>query len=236
MVPWRILNVWWHFKHLILLKLEVFKLVQEHMIHLFFFKLAIYFKQSCSVWKALLNSFNFIVSSTSTCGEKSVKNLWNSVSGSIKLPGGIESKWDSSKDDSKDLAKIKDEFNKFQEKLTHLIPPFINFKELNNTKKPREKAIKYGFDALSDNELLAIILRTGTKEKNVLFLAQEIITNFNGLENLNKVTIKSLMSIKGIGVSKALEILSCLEIVKRIRTIESQKNILKLLFPKMFLI
>ncbi|WJG69357.1 hypothetical protein SIXOD_v1c02050 [Spiroplasma ixodetis Y32] len=72
MVPWRILNVWWHFKHLILLKLEVFKLVQEHMIHLFFFKLAIYFKQSCSVWKALLNSFNFIVSSTSTCGEKSV--------------------------------------------------------------------------------------------------------------------------------------------------------------------
>ncbi|MBP1527411.1 UPF0758 domain-containing protein [Spiroplasma endosymbiont of Dactylopius coccus] len=100
-----------------------------------------------------------------------IKNLWNSVSGSIKLPGGIESKWDSSKDDSKDLTKIKDEFNKFQEKLTHLIPPFMNFKELNNTKKPRKKAIKYGFDALSDNELLAIILRTGTKEKNVLFLA-----------------------------------------------------------------
>lgn len=105
----------------------------------------------------------------------------------------------------------------------------MNFKELNNTKKPREKAIKYGFDALSDNELLAIILRTGTKEKNVLFLAQEIITNFNGLENLNKVTIKSLMSIKGIGVSKALEILSCLEIVKRIRTIESQKKYFKII-------
>ncbi|WJG69667.1 hypothetical protein SIXOD_v1c05870 [Spiroplasma ixodetis Y32] len=56
---------------LFFLNLEVFKLVQEHMIHLFFFKLAIYFKQSCSVWKALLNSFNFIVSSTSTCGERS---------------------------------------------------------------------------------------------------------------------------------------------------------------------
>ncbi|WP_342253521.1 hypothetical protein [Spiroplasma endosymbiont of Zeiraphera isertana] len=56
-----------------------------------------------------------------------IKNLWNSVSGSIKLPGGIESKWDSSKDDSKDLTKIKDEFNKFQEKLTHLIPPFYEF-------------------------------------------------------------------------------------------------------------
>lgn len=56
-----------------------------------------------------------------------IKNLWNSVSGSIKLPGGIESKWDSSKDDSKDLAKIKDEFHKFQEKFTHLIPPFYEF-------------------------------------------------------------------------------------------------------------
>lgn len=53
-----------------------------------------------------------------------IKNLWNSISGSIKLPGGIESKWDSSKDDSKDLAKIKEEFNKFQEKFAHLIPPF----------------------------------------------------------------------------------------------------------------
>lgn len=100
-----------------------------------------------------------------------IKNLWNNVSGSIKLPGGIESKWDSSKDDSKDLAKIKDEFNKFQEKLTHLIPPFMNFKELNNTKKPREKAIKYGFDDLSDNELLAIILRTGTKEKKCIIFS-----------------------------------------------------------------
>ncbi|WJG70690.1 hypothetical protein SIXOD_v1c19030 [Spiroplasma ixodetis Y32] len=79
MVPWRILNVWWHFKHLILLKLEVFKLVQEHMIHLFFLKLAIYFKQSCSVWKALLNSFNFIVSSTSTCGEKSDKFFYITI-------------------------------------------------------------------------------------------------------------------------------------------------------------
>ncbi|WP_338979792.1 UPF0758 domain-containing protein [Spiroplasma endosymbiont of Lasioglossum malachurum] len=47
----------------------------------------------------------------------------------------------------------------------------MNFKELNNTKKPREKAIKYGFDALSDNELLAIILRTGTKEKKCIIFS-----------------------------------------------------------------
>ena len=56
-----------------------------------------------------------------------IKNLWNSASGSIKLPGGLESKWDNTKDDSKDLIKIKDEFNRFQEKFAHLIPPFYEF-------------------------------------------------------------------------------------------------------------
>lgn len=56
-----------------------------------------------------------------------IKNLWNSVSGSIKLPGGIESKWDSTQDDSKELRKIKDELNKFQEKFAHVIPPFYEF-------------------------------------------------------------------------------------------------------------
>ncbi len=75
MVPVRILNVWLHFKHLILFKSEVFKLKLEHLIHLFSFKFAIYARHCCSVWKALLNSFSFIVPSTSTCGEKSVKLL-----------------------------------------------------------------------------------------------------------------------------------------------------------------
>ncbi|WJG70210.1 hypothetical protein SIXOD_v1c12890 [Spiroplasma ixodetis Y32] len=111
MVPWRILNVWWHFKHLILLKLEVFKLVQEHMIHyLFFFKLAIYFKQSCSVWKALLNSFNFIVSSTSTCGEKSV----------IKLGKALVAFGKSLTDPNKKEIKKQNKINKLQSKLNSI--------------------------------------------------------------------------------------------------------------------
>lgn len=56
-----------------------------------------------------------------------IKNLWNSVSGSIKLPGGIEGKWDSAKVDSKELTKIKTELNKFEEKFEHLVPPFYEF-------------------------------------------------------------------------------------------------------------
>lgn len=56
-----------------------------------------------------------------------VKSLWNSVSGSIKLPGGIESKWDNSKDDSKEVKAFKDNFDKFTKQFGHLIPPFYEF-------------------------------------------------------------------------------------------------------------
>lgn len=108
----------------------------------------------------------------------------------------------------------------------------MNFSTIDKNKKPREKAIKYGFESLSDNELLAIILRTGTKEKNVLLLSQDIINYFGGIEELSKVTFKSLLIIKGIGTSKALEILSCLEIAKRIKTIQSQKKYNKIIWPE----
>ncbi len=79
MVPVRMINVWLHFKHLILFKSEVFKLKLKHLIHLFSFKFAIYARHCCSVWKAFLNSFSFIIPSTSTCGEKSVKEYENKV-------------------------------------------------------------------------------------------------------------------------------------------------------------
>lgn len=108
----------------------------------------------------------------------------------------------------------------------------MNFNEFNEEKKPREKAIKYGIESLNDEELLAIILRTGTKEKNVLSLAQEIIFTFGGLENFTKINLKSLINFKGIGASKALEILSCLEISKRIKTINQQQKFLKIIWPE----
>lgn len=108
----------------------------------------------------------------------------------------------------------------------------MNFKTINENKKPREKAIKYGFESLTDNELLAIILRTGTQEKNVLLLSQDIINYFGGIEQLSKVTFKSLLIIKGIGTSKALEIWSCLELAKRIKKIQNQKQYNKIIWPE----
>lgn len=108
----------------------------------------------------------------------------------------------------------------------------MKFNEIINDKKPREKAIKYGLDNLRDEEVLAIILRTGTKEKNVLKLSQEIIEIFNGLEGFNKMNLNSLIKIKGIGKSKALELLSCLELAKRIKLTTKQKQYIKILSPE----
>lgn len=108
----------------------------------------------------------------------------------------------------------------------------MKFKEVSNEKKPREKAIKYGIESLDDQELLAILLRTGTKEKNVLMLAREIIDSFKGIENFSSVNFNSLIKIKGIGKSKALEIVTCLELAKRIKIINKQSQYLKIVWPE----
>lgn len=108
----------------------------------------------------------------------------------------------------------------------------MKFKDIRNDKKPREKAIKYGIENLKDEELLAIILRTGTKEKNVIFLAREIIDFFNGIENFNNIEFNQLIKIKGIGKSKALEIVTCLELAKRINLINKQSQYVKIIWPE----
>ena len=88
------------------------------------------------------------------------------------------------------------------------------FKLLNDSDKPRERLLKYGANNLSDYELLALILNSGTKEKSVLELSLEIL-NFLKLENYN-VTLNEIGNIKGIGKAKSSIILALLELSKRI--------------------
>ena len=81
---------------------------------------------------------------------------------------------------------------------------------------PRERLAKFGADVLSDYELLAIILRTGTREKNVLDLASEMLSNYHSLHFLNNITLEELKRIKGIKEAKAIEILASIEFGKRV--------------------
>ncbi len=88
-------------------------------------------------------------------------------------------------------------------------------KEIPLTERPRERLKHYGSESLSDSELLSIILKTGTKDKNVLELAFDVLKKYP-LSEITNATLPSLIKINGIGEVKALEILTVLELGKRI--------------------
>jgi DNA repair protein RadC len=80
--------------------------------------------------------------------------------------------------------------------------------------RPREKLEKYGPGKLKDEELLAILLRTGTKEMGVMKLSQKILRDYKD-EKILEVGIKDLQKIHGLGLAKACEIVACFELGKR---------------------
>ena len=83
-------------------------------------------------------------------------------------------------------------------------------------RRPRERMEEYGPKALADHELLAIILRTGTRDKNVVALALEVLRKTEGLYNFRHISMQELMEIPGIGRIKAIEILAATELGGRI--------------------
>lgn len=82
--------------------------------------------------------------------------------------------------------------------------------------RPREKALAYGIHVLTNKELLAVLLRSGIPGKSVLELAEEILSLRNHLGELSQIQIHELMQIKGIKEAKALELLACFELSRRI--------------------
>lgn len=95
-------------------------------------------------------------------------------------------------------------------------------RELPKEILPREKALKYGIETLSDFELLALILGKGTRKLNVLALAKEILKN-KSINELSSITLEELKKIDGIGEAKALQILAIGEIIKRIEELEDKR-------------
>jgi len=81
--------------------------------------------------------------------------------------------------------------------------------------RPRERFLKLGPEVLSDAELFAILLRTGSKGENVIDMSNRLIAEY-GLDKLFDCSLKELQSIKDIGPSKAMQILTIAELQKRI--------------------
>lgn len=90
--------------------------------------------------------------------------------------------------------------------------------------RPREKAIYYGIETLSNQELIAVILRTGNKEMSVLNLAQFLLDEIGGFQELKDIDYQRLIQIKGIKQAKAIELMACIELAKRMQSKQSIKN------------
>jgi len=86
-------------------------------------------------------------------------------------------------------------------------------KDIPKVERPREKLLKYGADSLSKTDLLAILLGSGIKGKNVQKLSNQIIKKFG--QKFLDITIDELKTISGIGEAKALQIISAISLVKR---------------------
>lgn len=89
-------------------------------------------------------------------------------------------------------------------------------KDLDNCERPREKIISGGSERLTNNELLAIILRTGGRGKSALKLARELLNNYRSLQGLANSEIEELIKFGHIGKAKATAIKAALELSKRL--------------------
>lgn len=90
----------------------------------------------------------------------------------------------------------------------------MKIQDIPKENRPRERFQKYGPEALSDAELFAILLRTGTKGENAIDMSNRLISE-HGLDKLFECSLKELQQIKGIGPAKAMQLLAMAELGKR---------------------
>lgn len=92
----------------------------------------------------------------------------------------------------------------------------VRIKDLPVDQRPREKLLKDGAEILSDVELLAILIGSGTKDKSAIDLANEIISKYGSYKGLAGRDIEELKQIKGLKEAKILNIAAAFEIARRI--------------------
>ncbi|MBN1063802.1 JAB domain-containing protein [Clostridium botulinum] len=107
----------------------------------------------------------------------------------------------------------------------------LKIKDIPKNERPKEKLLSYGADTLNNSELLAIILRTGTKGENVLQLSNRLLSEFQGLDGILEASLEDITSIKGIKEGKASQILALAELFKRFRTFKSADRDIKIMSP-----
>ena len=101
----------------------------------------------------------------------------------------------------------------------------MKIKEMINSEKPRERLELIGVENLSAEELIAILIRTGSKNDSSKTLGAKILSHYKNINNLSNATLSSLTKIKGVGKAKATSLISAIELGKRVYYQDDKTNI-----------
>ena len=116
----------------------------------------------------------------------------------------------------------------------------FRIKDMEISERPRERMLKYGHESLSNAELIALILRTGTNKENAVTLANRLLKKFP-LSQLGAKRLSQFQDIKGIGLAKACQLIAAFELGRRCSamtthdkiSIRSSKDAVNILAPEM---
>ncbi|WP_292387824.1 RadC family protein [Methanosarcina sp. UBA5] len=116
----------------------------------------------------------------------------------------------------------------------------IRIHDIPEEERPRERLIRNGPESLSNAELLGVILRTGSRQENVVSLSSRILSKYN-IKQLSLANVSRLMQENGVGKAKAAQIAAVFELARRLETfveepkrkICSPKDVYTLMYPKM---
>lgn len=101
----------------------------------------------------------------------------------------------------------------------------FTIKDIPEQERPRERLAKYGAEILSNAELLAIILRSGTKNDSAINIANKLLKLDSGIKYLHEASFEELKKVKGIGTAKASQIKAALELGRRLRTFKDNNSV-----------
>jgi DNA repair protein RadC len=107
------------------------------------------------------------------------------------------------------------------------VPPTLKIQELQLDERPREKLALHGASSLSEPELIAILLRVGTKGANAIDVARQLLKEFGSLAGLARASVPELSRVKGVGVAKAVQLAAAFELGHRFAKHNSARELVQ---------
>ncbi|PRO64896.1 RadC family protein [Alkalicoccus urumqiensis] len=100
----------------------------------------------------------------------------------------------------------------------------LMIRDVPRVERPRERLVKYGRESLSNQELIALLLGSGTKRESVLTLSGKVLNHFDGLKLLRQASVEECMTIHGIGEARAVQLLAAVELGSRMASLSVEET------------